>query len=302
MVHVFDPGLAERQPTATALLSAAVERDRLAHAYLLTGGNTDDKLLIARQVACYLNCKSTERDTRGSCQRQSGQTAGYCQNCRWILEDKHPQAWLSLGGASERSASGKISVERARELADELSKTSTSARVVVIEDASQDIFHRPAANALLKTIEEPRGTCIFFLFSRSEDHVLTTIVSRCQILPVTLSGRSLEGPLSVLSGGGGHDQLFAFAQGLDEETRQKLDALKKHKFFQDYRSWHLAHSQEEPSKSAHHVASALSLADLLFHLSDDADPALVIDSALLTELEIIGNSVPGSPKLSRYVA
>jgi DNA polymerase III delta prime subunit len=65
-----------------------------------------------------------------------------------------------------------------------LSKHSEFFRVVVVEDASQEAFHRPSANALLKTIEDPGSRCLFFLFAAREDDVLPTVVSRCQVVPM----------------------------------------------------------------------------------------------------------------------
>ena len=47
----------------------------------------------------------------------------FCQNCRWILEQKHPQAWIML--SSDDTKSGKIPVEKARKLCDELAKEFT---------------------------------------------------------------------------------------------------------------------------------------------------------------------------------
>src|SRR5262249_46335007 len=106
----------------------------------------------------------------------------FCQNCRWIIKNEHPQAIISLS-AEATSKSGKIPVEKARSIGEELTKTSPYIRVVVIADADQDSFHRPAANALLKTIEEPRTASIFLLFADAVELVLPTVVSRTQVIP-----------------------------------------------------------------------------------------------------------------------
>lgn len=186
MTAVFDEKLIDRQPLATRLLAQAIERGRLAHAYLLTGLSADDKWLLSRQLARYLNCTATKR---GACVVDASATPKAapgaeppCQNCRWLSADQHPQAWLVLG--SEGSKSGKISVEKARALSDELSKTSAYFRTIVIENAVQESFHRPAANSLLKTIEEPGPNCLFVLFAPGCQDVLPTVVSRCQVIPL----------------------------------------------------------------------------------------------------------------------
>jgi hypothetical protein len=48
--------------------------------------------------------------------------AGACQNCRWLFQDEHPKAWLVL--SAEAGKSGKIPVEAARNLSEELARTS----------------------------------------------------------------------------------------------------------------------------------------------------------------------------------
>jgi DNA polymerase III delta prime subunit len=185
MSRIFDQSLHSRQSIATRIFDAAVERGRLAHAYLLTGRADDDKWTLSKEIACYLNCQSPEREKAGSCViRFEGQELPpqACANCRWISQDQHPQAFLKLEG--EGTKSGRIAVEKARALSDELAKTAQCVRVIVIPDATEGIFHRPAANALLKTIEEPGSQCLFLLFAPAQEEVLTTIVSRCQVVPI----------------------------------------------------------------------------------------------------------------------
>ncbi len=193
LLSIFEPELCRRQPTATTILRSAIERQRLANAYLLLGRAKSDKWSIARQVALYLNCSSGARDAGFSCAtrpaKAPGQASGLtdaCQSCRWITEEKHPQAWLLLTGEGEKS--GRIPVARARQVGYELARTSPYQRVVVIPEAGQEIFHRPAANALLKTIEEAAAGSLFFLFAPAAEDVLATVVSRCQLLPVLAPG------------------------------------------------------------------------------------------------------------------
>lgn len=196
--NIFQSELAIKQPVVTQLLSNAVGRGRLAHAYLLVVRAQKDKLGLALNLACFLNCANVAAGRAELACYLSPSSQFHlqesCQNCRWILEQKHPQAWLTLG--SEGTKSGKIPVEKARNLGDELAKESQYLRMVVIEDASSEIFHRPAANALLKTIEAPKVNCVFMLFAVSVEEVLPTVVSRCQVLMLKTSesaGLSLQG-------------------------------------------------------------------------------------------------------------
>lgn len=184
---IFEASLAERQHPATSALESAVVRGKPGHAYLLTGRGDADKWLIARQLAAFLNCLSRSGGQETSCLVLAADAAlnevTFCQNCKWIKEDQHPQAILTLSGEGG-GKTGKVAVEKARLLAGELSRMSQYFRVVVVPDAGQEIFHRPAANALLKTIEEPGPGCLFALFATHPEEVLPTILSRCQVIPV----------------------------------------------------------------------------------------------------------------------
>jgi hypothetical protein len=183
--NLFDNEISKRHPLAVSMFTAAVKRDRLAHAYLLTGRSVEDKWTIACQLASFLNCSQVADWSKDAACRVL-HPADLCVNCRWIAAAKHPQAWLSLG--SEGSKSGKVPVEKARELSEELAKCSQYFRTVIIQDAAQEKFHRPAANALLKTIENPGKSCLFLLFADREEEVLPTVVSRCQIVPLQNTG------------------------------------------------------------------------------------------------------------------
>jgi hypothetical protein len=155
-------------------------------AYLFTGQGLNDKWRIAREIACYLNCLHPDKEVCGTCSiisaNSQANSLALCLNCRWIVNDEHPQALRRLSGAGSKS--GKIAVEKARELWQELAKMSQYYRVVVVEEADQEVFHRPSANALLKTIEEPKQSHLIILFAVNASEVLPTIVSRCQVLEI----------------------------------------------------------------------------------------------------------------------
>src|SRR5579883_2201008 len=116
---IFEAELQERQPVASRLLTAALKRKSLSNAYLFSGRSIADKWLLAQRLAAFLNCISREADDYFSCISQpktsgsQSQHDSYCQNCRWIADGEHPQAWMILAGQGE---SGKIPVEKARQL------------------------------------------------------------------------------------------------------------------------------------------------------------------------------------------
>ncbi|MBI4532552.1 MAG: hypothetical protein HY711_01285, partial [Candidatus Melainabacteria bacterium] len=176
MSNIFDLSLRHRQSLACLLFESAIERDCLGHAYLLTGSASEDKWLLAKQLALFLNCTTANKLTLGVCHTQHKHNDA-CQNCQWIVANQHPAAWMSLTG--DDSKTGKIGVAASRLLREELSKTSPFTRVVVIPHSGEDSFHRPAAAALLKTLEEPGPRCLFLLFARYPQEVCPTIVSRC---------------------------------------------------------------------------------------------------------------------------
>lgn len=280
---------------AASLIEAAVKRSRLANAYLLIGDNLDDKKKMALSLAAYLNC--TGNGDNSSCFSLGKLLEASCQNCRWICLEKHPQALHILSVDFQKT---KISVEKARELSLELAKTSSYSRVIIVEDASEAVFHRPAANALLKTIEEAgsRGTgqSIFLLFARSVDNVLATIVSRCQVIPVLAEPGSLAGQLgSILKGG---------TRPRSQEEEEIFQALSSQPFFEWTRKYFASGSLSALKRPfrATSTRCAVELADYLFEIvGKDGDGALAIDCAVFMEVEIIGTRAITVPILSHYL-
>src|ERR1700682_2371364 len=104
MPSLFYSQLVERQPLACRIFNQAVDRQRVSHAYLLTGQAINDKYLLARFLSCYLNCERTDKNTAGSCLIHSASNLDadsqlpaeheFCRNCRWIWTQAHPQAWI----------------------------------------------------------------------------------------------------------------------------------------------------------------------------------------------------------------
>ncbi len=290
----------------TTFFSSALAQQKLAHAYLFVGGDLDDKWHTARQICLYLNCTNPQRDTLGSCGVRDMPDETRCQSCRWISEGKHPQAWFEL--KDSEATTKVIPVDRARQISAELAKTSSYNRVIVVEDASQEVFHRPAANALLKTIEEPRGVLFFAFFARSVEQVLATVVSRCQVVPFKRDGQELIGPIAHASKGSTdaiprmlreHKDLIPLVQSM--KSRKFFDWSKARSGAQR-RLPHELHAQG-PSEKAIAVFEALEFGKMIFGLIDDEhDMDAVIDGAILTELEIIGTRAVAEPKISGYLA
>src|SRR6185369_5558241 len=96
--NFFDSALQERQAIVTSLMSAAIAKGKLAHAYLFTGRTVDDKWLVARQMAAALNCRHKDKDASDlsqTCLAKKLPGESFCQNCKWISNGEHPQAFLT---------------------------------------------------------------------------------------------------------------------------------------------------------------------------------------------------------------
>ncbi|NNM69178.1 MAG: DNA polymerase III subunit delta' [Gallionella sp.] len=146
---------------------------------LFKGGKGIGKLDLAVNFAHSLLCQRPEA---------SGLACGVCPACHWLSQGSHPDFRLlqsdALSLAGEETESGKknskqITVEQIRELADflGLSAHQGGMRVVVIFPAES--MNSNAANALLKSLEEPPRNMLFILVSHKPQQLLPTILSRC---------------------------------------------------------------------------------------------------------------------------
>jgi hypothetical protein len=266
MTNVFDDQLCQRQPLATSLLDAALQNRRIANAYVLTGRDVDDKWSLVRQLACFLNCIKRKDDIE-SCVVNSpdADLEKLCQNCRWLWRNEHPQALIALDASETKS--GKISVEKARLLAEEVSKTSQFHRVIVVPDASQEIFHRPAANALLKTIEEPKAGCVFFLFATDVEDVLPTVVSRAHVIPL----------------------------------RNRMELFRKNDLMSEFRSTYLQ-IRKDLSSLPSALASIKQLCDVVNESDLDAESiGQMIDVAVLVEGDLLKEKSISQKHCAQYM-
>ena len=146
------------------LLRRALENQRVAHAYLFEGPEGIGKRLVALALARALLC-------------QTGQGCGDCAPCRKVDHNNHPDIhFLDADGTA-------IKIDQVRALQQQLSLRALEGRykICLIDGAEQ--FNPAAANALLKTLEEPQPNTVIILLSSHPEKLLTTIKSRCQRLP-----------------------------------------------------------------------------------------------------------------------
>lgn len=145
------------------LLHNAFSQNRLSHAYLLSGMANIGKTEFACQFAKLLLC-----DEKKSC--------GKCRGCCLMAAQTHPDFMCIQPHEKNHS----IKIDQIRELSDKLSRTAQCGGFQIVVISPADAMPSQAANALLKTLEEPAGKVVFFLIDHQQHHLPPTIASRCQ--------------------------------------------------------------------------------------------------------------------------
>lgn len=167
------------QAHALKLLRSYLANDTIPHAFMFLGPDGVGKKTTARLFAMALNCLDPSfisNHNNGQAVRAGAGKfgCGQCRACRLIAQNKHPDILhLAPDGAF-------IKVDQIRRLIDALSLKPVEARMraVIMENAQQ--LNPAAANALLKTLEEPYPATIFMLTAPAAAEVMPTILSRCQ--------------------------------------------------------------------------------------------------------------------------
>ena len=156
------------QDAMVQTLGNAIRRDRLAHAFLMTGVRGVGKTSTARLIAKALNCigaDGTGGPTIDPC--------GKCDPCVAIAEGRHIDV-------IEMDAASHTGVDDVREIIEAVRYSAVSARYKIYIIDEVHMLSRNAFNALLKTLEEPPPH-VKFLFATTEVEKLpVTVLSRCQ--------------------------------------------------------------------------------------------------------------------------
>jgi len=156
--------MAFARTTALEFLRRAYEQNRLAHAYLITGPPGSGKELLAAEVASLVNGTPAKE----------------------VFSSKAREIFI----ARPESKSRRISIEQIRELehALQMRSTNSSRKVAIISDA--DRLGDAAANAFLKTLEEPPKDSLLLLLSALPEALPETILSRCIAIPLASDGEA----------------------------------------------------------------------------------------------------------------
>ena len=170
------------QPRVREFLRASIASGRVSHAYLFTGPAGSNKTAAAYAFAQAILCKDHGCRT--------------CDDCRRIERRKHPDVHFY----TPEGAQGYI-IEQIREIVSgvSLAPIRATGKVYILDRV--DLLGVSAANAFLKTLEEPVEGVTFILLGRTREAVLPTIVSRCQVVPFRhIPAREAAGILSQKTG------------------------------------------------------------------------------------------------------
>ena len=159
-----------KQARGVQLLQRSLARGRLGHAYLFAGDQLEELELLARTLAKTLNCQKPIK-TGGA----ATDCCDACPSCRKIDAETH----ADVHWARPESKSRVVTVEQTRELMREIQLKPAEAEYKVAIVVAADRLNVQAANAFLKTLEEPPAKSVLILLSTEPQRILETILSRC---------------------------------------------------------------------------------------------------------------------------
>lgn len=210
--------------TQVEMYRAALTRNRFSQAYLFVGPDGCGKRLFAHTLAQCLLCETHPDKLLEAC--------GQCSACKQVQSCVHPDVLTAAppkgksifpidviaGGKENRGRSGLCYDITLRPM-------SASCRIAIVDDVH--LMNVEAANAFLKTLEEPPDYAHLFLITSNEDALLPTIRSRCQqvrffpLPPADVSGLLLEQEL--LTDAAEADAVAALSEGGLTTAKQLLD-------------------------------------------------------------------------------
>ncbi len=221
--------MAEAYPWQDGLWQQLAGRAQHAHAYLLHGPKGIGKRALAERLMARLLCQ----------QPQGLEACGQCKSCLLLKAGSHPDNYI----LEPEEADKAIKVDQVRELVGFVVQTAQlgGRKVVLIEPV--EAMNINAANALLKSLEEPSGDTVLLLVSHQSSRLLPTIKSRCvqQACPLPGEAMSLEWLATALPDCSGEEGIELLtlaagsplaavalqAQGVREQRAQVVDGVKK---------------------------------------------------------------------------
>ena len=265
------------------ILTAFLQKDTIPHALLFTGIEGIGKKRIATDLAMSANCSDRipARPAETAAPPAGLQPCGACRSCRKIEKGIHPDI-LSI-----QPEGRTIRIHQVRTLIETLSLKPMEARrrFVIIERA--DTMKPAAANALLKTLEEPPERTVLILLAVQAADLLSTIVSRCRHVRFhPLSARSIADRLISEHGVSAADAPL-YAAAADGSFTRAL-AIKE-SGWTVWRNWLLEasgldHPDGLPQKP---VGELLAFAELLAKSKQQVPEALETMTGWLRDLIVV---------------
>jgi DNA polymerase-3 subunit delta' len=221
--------VAEAYPWQEALWQQMAGRSQHSHAYLLHGPIGIGKRALAERLMASLLCQNLN----------GLEACGQCKSCLLLVAGSHPDNYI----LEPEEADKPIKVDQVRDLVSFVVQTSQMGgrKVVLIEPVES--MNINAANALLKSLEEPSGNTVLLLVSHQPSRLLPTVKSRCvqQACPLPSQQMSLEWlgsalpdcsqeervELLSLAAGSPLAAVTLHGQGVREQRALVVDGVKK---------------------------------------------------------------------------
>jgi DNA polymerase-3 subunit delta' len=175
------------QTQGVGLLQRSLEHGRLAHAYLFSGDRLEELEALGKTLAKTLNCQNPIKKDGAAVD-----CCDKCANCQKIENLAHSDVhW-----ARPESKSRVVTIEQVRDLMHQIYLKPAEAAFKVTLIVAADRLNNAAANAFLKTLEEPPANSIVILLTVEPQRILETILSRCLRLRFGGEGKQWD-PLAL---------------------------------------------------------------------------------------------------------
>ena len=174
-----------------------LEQDRLAHAVMIEGPAACGKIALANAMVARLLCRE---DKPRAC--------GQCRSCKLLAGGAHPD-YFELQPEEDSEV---IKVDQVRGLIGRLDLTTSISERKVAYIHPAECMNAAAANALLKSLEEPAGNTVLILVSDNPGRLPVTIRSRCQTISVSQPDKQLVQKWLENTSGKPKDEILAALQ------------------------------------------------------------------------------------------
>ncbi len=162
-------------------ITKALALGRLSHAVILEGVNEEDGVLIAKEIAAYIQCTGEIRP------------CGVCNSCVKSKSNSHPDIHV----LTKKTGDKEIKVDEIRDIKKRATVLPNDNGKSVFIIAGAEYMNLKAQNALLKIFEEPAEHVCFILTCESKSSLLETVISRATVYSVSQSSKTQQNEKAV---------------------------------------------------------------------------------------------------------